>query len=481
MGFIGLGKLTNVVMGGGALAAAVAILALRRQWRLAVAGVLAFALAFLVGWLAAGQRFGSLFNFFANGLQIVTGYNEAMVMKGWPSEPLLFTFVALLVLGRPFVRAAGMRDTALIVAYVFTAVALAIAYKQGFTRHDRFHALTPFAFLALAAPILALQAQSPPRRFDRMYSGASVIAAFAALLYSLNLNLHHPPDLVAFRILNHFAVASRTALDIVTGAKGLQLRHEQALEQTRERISVPLIVGSVDVYPYDQADIFALGLNWNSRPVFQSYSAYTPKLAALNAAHLSGAAAPDHLLFSVEPIDGRLPALDDGASWVPILERYQLRSAGSRLLLDRSAEPRKTRRQSLGTRHGAGWIELPAGGGLQTAAITLDTRPFSPWSLFSTPPRYSIEVRTGEAEPIRKFLFIPAAALEPFLVSPLVAATADFARLMNPCDAPGPANDVRAVRIVDSAGREVPFSMNLQAVDFIDHADPSRTHPLCRS
>jgi hypothetical protein len=271
-------------------------------------------------------------------------------------------------------------------------------------------------------------------------------------------------------------------MDVASGAKELRNRHEAARNAIRSGLSMPALPdGTYDVYSYDQADLFALGLKWSPRPVFQSYSAYTPKLAALNAAHLSGPAAPDHLLFAVQEIDGRLPALDDGASWVPILERYQLRAKGRRLLLDRNASPRKTRRQTVGTWRGKGWIELPPRTGLRMAAIRLDPRlPSVDWFRTSA-PYDSIEVKLRGSDVTHAFRFIAGPAKEPFLFSPLVRHTGEFAALFDRCTALDPANDVRAVRILDADKREPGFSIDLYDVDFLDHADASRTDPLCRS
>jgi hypothetical protein len=66
------------------------------------------------------------------------------------------------------------------------------------------------------------------------------------------------------------------------------------------------------------------GCRTRPRPVFQSFSAYTPTLAALNAEHLRSPRAADNVLFDIESIDGRLPAMDDGRSWAPLWARYAL-------------------------------------------------------------------------------------------------------------------------------------------------------------
>jgi hypothetical protein len=371
------------------------------------------------------------------------------------------------------------RDPTLLIACGFTALALVIAFNQGFTRHDRFHTITAFGFLALAAVIVSMHAGDPAsRRTEAVISGTSIAAAFAVLLH-----FQFPPmPQLASQILDLFSNAGRTALDLAGGAKDLNRRHETALHTLRSRNSLPpLPDGTYDVYSYDQADLFALGLKWSPRPVFQSYSAYTPKLAALNAAHVSGASAPDHLLFALQPLDDRLPALEDGASWVPILERYELRAIGSWLVLDRSTSPRATRRRFVGTLHGNGWIELPPRTGLRMAAIRLDARlPSLDW--FSTIPPYdSIEVKLRRSNVLHAFRFIAGPAKEPFLFSPLVSNTGEFAHLLERCATPHSANEIRAVRILDPDQRELGFSIDLYDVDFVDPADASRAAPLCRS
>jgi hypothetical protein len=465
LGFVGLGKLTNAVFGCIGLTAAVAIFALRREWRLAAAGPVAFALAFLLGWLGAGQHIASLPSFILNGMEIVTGYKDAMTVWGSPFERTLFTLAAVLLMAGPVLRAMKSRNPTLLIACGFTGVALVIAFNQGFTRHDRYHSITAFEFLALAAATVSMHSEhSASRRIDGVMSGTAIAAAFAVLLHFQ----FSPPALTLFRILDLFEISARNAVDLAGGGKNLRDRHERQLEGIRSRLSYPSLPGGTyDIYSHDQAELFALGVQWSPRPVFQSYSAYTPKLAALNAAHVSGPAAADHLLFAVQPIDKRLPALDDGASWVPILERYQLREKGRHLVLDRSASPRKTRRQIVGTWHGHGWIELPPGAGLRTAAIRLDARPVSMDWYRTTPPYDAIEVKLRGSDAPRTFRFIAGPASEPFFFSPLVSDTGEFARLFDRCAAPDAANDVRAVRILDADKREIGFSIDLYDVDFI--------------
>src|SRR5207244_12767837 len=92
----------------------------------------------------------------------------------------------------------------------------------------------------------------------------------------------------------------------------------------RAQLPLPFVEGSVDMYEYELSTIFAHGLRWAPRPVFQSYSAYGSRLDELNVAHLKGRNAPQHVFLEVQPIDARLPALEDAGSWPLLLNRYRV-------------------------------------------------------------------------------------------------------------------------------------------------------------
>jgi hypothetical protein len=65
-------------------------------------------------------------------------------------------------------------------------------------------------------------------------------------------------------------------------------------------------------------------------------------LLHLNAASLAGPRAPDHVFFTIDPIDYHYPSLADGPLWPELLSRYDLAGfAGDRwLVLDRAPHPR---------------------------------------------------------------------------------------------------------------------------------------------
>ena len=82
--------------------------------------------------------------------------------------------------------------------------------------------------------------------------------------------------------------------------------------------------GTVDIYPWDQAYVIANGLDYRPRPLFQSYSVYTPTLIKKNCDFLYSDRAPETILFSIKEIDNRLPAMMEGASWLDIMKLYDV-------------------------------------------------------------------------------------------------------------------------------------------------------------
>ncbi len=100
-----------------------------------------------------------------------------------------------------------------------------------------------------------------------------------------------------------------------------------ALAEIRRNVPLPPVTGTADLYPDDQLVLVANGLRRLSRPVFQSYSAYTPRLIALNEGQLARDDRPRTIFVDLAPIDGRWPSSEDGPNLMTILSDYRLRSA----------------------------------------------------------------------------------------------------------------------------------------------------------
>jgi hypothetical protein len=138
----------------------------------------------------------------------------------------------------------------------------------------------------------------------------------------------------------------------------------------------------VDVYPWESAYVPANGLAWAHRPVPFSFSAYTPRLDALNAAFFSSSRRPEYLLWHnyvhhpehLQSIDGRYLFWDEPKTLRTILDRYDLVESHPRIHLLRAREAsRFAAIQSLGrqTAPWGTWLPVPQVPGVVLAHVVV--------------------------------------------------------------------------------------------------------------
>jgi len=129
-----------------------------------------------------------------------------------------------------------------------------------------------------------------------------------------------------------------------SGRSTLPREYADSLRDIRESSPLPSLQGTSDIYPWNQASLIAYGAKYDPRPIFQSYSAYSPELARINADHLTGSKAPDSVLFSARTGGTCLrhfPPTDDSLSWPALLTQYDLESStGDFLFMKKSPNPR---------------------------------------------------------------------------------------------------------------------------------------------
>ena len=408
-----------------------------RQRRVSRAFLL-FVASWSVLWLGAGQRLGDTWSFLRTSVEVAGGY-AAMSSTG-PYEEVIAAFAVaallLLLVARTAWRVDGMRA---LLPTGTLAVVLFLGHKAGFHRHDS-HALTTAVILTLAAALYAAALPRPSRgRRTDILSRAVVVTASLGLLWLFTARYlaQGLPEFAA-RKAQALPGLLANAVELVEDRGELGRRYEANLARIRAEEPIPPATGRVDVYPWKIPVVLAHGLSYDPRPVLQSYVAFTPSLAGLNAEHLLGADAPDSILFEIATIDQRYPSLDDGPSWPVLLTRYDVADAsGSFLLLRRRAEPAPYRLVPLATRavHLGEPTRIPNGGHGPVWA-TLDIRLTALGrlaELLLRAPKVWLDVATRDGR-VQRFRVIPEMARGGFLLSPLVVNTVDFALLASATD-----------------------------------------------
>jgi hypothetical protein len=310
---------------------------------------------------------------------------------------------------------------------------LFLVFKLGYVRNGWQHETTA----ALALTIVAL-AGLAITRLDKKYLAlaASVLLLGAVLFASAVFNFWLPGNGLAKQLARTFSIYSLFAPVATSYTGSLKSEYEKNLARERTEFPLPPLPGGADLYSYEQTILFAHGLPYQPRPVIQSYSAYTPELAELNAAHLRTAAAARNLLFSIQTIDGRFPSLDDGRSWPELLTRYDLKGAaddqGKFLLLSKTAVPREFHLLSLknttatfgapvmlpAATNGPVWAEIEIKKTLTGSVVSTLYKPPLLW--------LTVLLKNGAQH---RFRLVPGQAAGGFLLSPLIADTKSFAAL----------------------------------------------------
>lgn len=394
------------------------------KWKLALGCIAASAFGLVFYWMVGGQSLVDLPLFFIGMQPIVGGYTGGMSISGRPADIVLFCFGAAIVLSASWgVSQKGMRR-----AYVMgvTIVFLFLSFKAGFVRHD--------AHVIRSGVALVLSAFAIP-----FISGRVAIGVVPALATVFGLLICAPyVQLSTYTNGAHFVDTYRSAyaglIQRVLHPDGLREQFDERMRFLSKEGGIEKVNGTSDIYPIDQAYLIASGNKWDPRPIIQSYSAYTSKLALANYGHLLGNKAPENIFFKVDPIDNRMPSLEDGVSWLALLRSYVPNNInGGYLLLKKSSgtvvneesEDLVDKAYKMGQ-----VVNVPdPSGGVIFVKLNIHKSILGHLvsALFKL-PSLAIKVRLSDGE-VRSYRIIADMAKSGFVISPLVTSARDFALL----------------------------------------------------
>lgn len=471
----GLVKFSGVVASGLTLlvyAAAAVMLERRERHRallrgLAVAGAYAATIV-LVYATVLGEPVGNFLQYAAWSMEIASGYSQYMAVGR--RNDLVFGFVALV--GAAIVlhawtvarelRLAGRNvdpqrlaaSSGSLLPLLCAMPVLLVTWKQGFTRQDGHEAtafVVAFAYLSL---VLAV-GRVPARVAVPSHAVLAVLAA--ALVMAIRGNVTG---------LDFEALARRLAIMPGRLADAVELLSPQGRTETARRVdrrdreairqlqlSVPMLAGyrSFDLFAPEQALALGNPQAYRPRPVFQGYSAYTPALQDLNAAHV--ARVPQEFLVDIRPIDGRYPNLEDGSALAQIMLQFCPEAwHGSRVGFRRSEAPVAMAgidalEWSSARLDRGGRVELPAGVVLGRVDIGLSVFGKALAAAYRMPPiEATVSLSDGSERVVR---LIPTGRQFPVVLSPWLENAADIRALWT---GDGAGRAVLAVRL-ETSGR----------------------------
>lgn len=374
----------------------------------------------LLFWAISGQPLDAIPQYFISMMPIISGYTEAMAVNGRSAEVYLYIVTSLVILVGLFISGGGgyLKKIYLLVV---TGLILFLAFKAGFVRHDG-HAINAALTLLLVCLLLA-------RYLNGMKLYAILFLSFTTW-FVIHENYHKVSvQILSKNFVNTYEEFWSGVVKRVINPNGLNREYEKRLSEIALNFNIRKIEGSVDVYSYDQANLIASGNNWSPRPILQSYSVYTPELSRKNSDYLKGSGAPDVLLIKIQPIDGRLPSLEDGASWPIIYSNYAFEEYNGGFLGLRKKEEKPVTVMDVGVKRNAmlGEDVIVDGGKEFVYAKIKITKTFvgKIISFIFKPSELKITINLKSGE-VKTYRFIAGMAESGFIISPLVESETDF-------------------------------------------------------
>lgn len=415
-----------------------------RRFLLAATMPAAFVGFLLTAWAALGQFVSGIPAYLRGAWEITSGYADAM---GWPiadHQPILGLLAIASLAALWFVAGAAPARRRRGALSLMTG-ALFLQWRHGFTRGD--HTRFFFEFI-LFVPFLISTGLGPrPTRCwpRRIFSVATIALGLAGFMTG--------PDADRWSVLGPWNLYRTSNSDTATALDRVQfllapVTVEQRLraewEKDRARPLFPKIKGMVGDAPVDllshhQGVIFSQQMNWRPRPVFQSYSAYTPFLLDANRDFFRSERAPQYVIVTSPSLDRKLYALEDSQAYFEILRRFRpVLIEGSTILLQRdsSAQACPKAVENVLMRREVRQGEIVNVDNLPAAYQTLSVRLRKTWwgrlrGLLYRPPWIWINLWCDDGRRLYRRL-VPGMASEDFVLNPLFDQPNDLLALYAP-------------------------------------------------
>ncbi|HHN5548228.1 TPA: hypothetical protein ACRQ8V_002832 [Legionella pneumophila] len=399
-------------------------LSLYKQRNLAVLCLASPVVSILFFWIASGQSIFNLPAYVSNTILLASGFTEAMATEGDNKELIFFGITSSCILLSILMQ---KQLSPLSKAFLFCIylVFLFLSYKTGFTRHFG-HAFIAGTSVLLASFLLPY-----------FNSNSKVIVPLLALsLYTASyINGHYTKISVRDNFISTYTAAYYGLKNRIQNKNWLKENFALTMNYLKARDNFPRLPGTTDIYSYNQTSLIASGMTWSPRPIFQSYSVFTAKMAEINTNYLLSENKPDNILFKIEPIDNRIPSMEDGMSWPILINHYQpVRLENDFLFLRKklvnkpvtSLVPLKTEIHTFGEQ-----VKIPDTD--KPLFVEIDIQP-KLWGMLATtffkPHQLeaNLELKNGTQ---RQYRLISNMAKSGFLLSPFIENSAEFGLLFS--------------------------------------------------
>ena len=340
LALLGVIKFTNLLFAGFVVLMVTAYALSARKRSAGIKLLASFSLGFLAIWLACGQSPWQWLAYALNSLEISSGYQAVMGLPT-PEKQLgtaLLIFAGLagyvawhLITQKDRIRAAA--NLLILAAFLF------LNWKHGFVRSDGHMLGFFYCALVPAVAFPAMLGETSHRSWiARILLIVVGVLALAGMRNTFTSTLDYAPNITNEKLQRNI----QAGLNWTAARQDI----ENAVDVWRKEAQLPKaqqLIGDsrVDVLGFEQAIALFNDFNYTPRPVFQSYSAYTPKLAELNRQFITSADAPEFLLLKLQTIDERPLLANDSRLMMlfPHLYEFKLLEKDFHVFQRREASP----------------------------------------------------------------------------------------------------------------------------------------------
>lgn len=396
------------------------LLALRKHWKYFLISLFTPIISIVIFWVVSGQSLSGLMSYMISLTPIISGYTEAMMIKGDWHEIAYYLIASILLLWTIYHEDKNKFNIKIFLMLILF-VSLFVTFKGGFVRHDG-HAIMAGAFLLLTAFLL-----------NTMFnSSRATLVLIVSIFVWMFIDSHYIKTSTESMLRGVITTYSNGLHGIkmrIKNASQLEDEYRETVARLHNKMKFPKLQGTTDIYSYNQSYLISSENIWNPRPTFQSYAAYTPLLVEENMNHISRLNAPENLILKIEPIDGRLPSLEDGASWPIIFSNYEPTSLKDDFLfLKKNGAKRNIFDLSTGneSHYFADIVALPQFDNSIFAKINVSQSVLGKIvSILYKPTQLNITLNLDNGA-TKSYRLVSSMAKTGMLISPLVENTAEF-------------------------------------------------------
>ncbi|WP_033417392.1 hypothetical protein [Cytophaga aurantiaca] len=253
----------------------------------------------------------NLYAYVVSGIELIVSYNDAVYI--YPDtffEKTLSGSIVAICIFIAFYILKELRNTFLQqkIIYSIFLLLLFILFKQSYVRADVEH-LKDFFYCAPACILIFVYVSN--FKTEYMYLPLTILWIVSlSLIFFFKDYLFPVKKILAFPAYLYSSIYQPNYYK------------QQHLRKLPLHVTEAIGKGTVDIIPWESSAIILNKLNYNPRPVIQSYQAYNETLDKINEQYYLSDAAPDFVLYSINSIDHHYHFFDDTYLKKALYKRY---------------------------------------------------------------------------------------------------------------------------------------------------------------